>query len=278
MKIQINFLKNKILVFTGLVLLSLSGFSLDLPTRPEPPTLVNDFAGIIDQGSKMQLERKLVDFFASTSNQIAVVTVNDLQGYDPADFAFRLGEKWGIGNAKFDNGILILVKPKTSDSRGEAFIAVGYGLEGAIPDAIAKRIVEQEMIPGFKQGDMAGGINNAVEVLSSLARGEYSSQQYAKKRSGGAGIGSLFFVFLVFIVVISRFSRSGRYYSSGSRSSLPFWLAMGLFSGAGRRHDGFFDSFSNGSGSFGGGSGSSFGDFGGFGGGSFGGGGAGGSW
>jgi len=278
-----NNLMNKI-VFSLLGLLLFNGlFAQDLPARPEPPTLVNDFAQIIDPGSESALEQKLVDFFAATSTQIAVVTVDDLQGYEPSDYAFRLGEQWGVGNEKFDNGIVILVKPKTNDSRGQVFIAVGYGLEGVVPDATAKKIVENDIIPYFQNGDMIGGIDNATNILISLSKGEYNYQQYAKKGSGGgAGIAPIIILVLVFVVLPAIFGRRrGSFYSAGNKSNLPFWLAMGLLSGAGRKHSGFFDDFSSGSGSFGGfgsGSGNSFGSFGGFGGGSFGGGGAGGSW
>ena len=81
-----------------------------------------------------------------------------------------MGEKWGIGSEKFDNGILVLLKPKTSDSKGEVFIAVGYGLEGVVPDATAKRIVENEMIPMFRENNMYGGIEKATDVLIDLTR------------------------------------------------------------------------------------------------------------
>jgi uncharacterized protein len=265
-----------------IILLAVMGLSLQaqqIPHRPEPPTLVTDLANIIDDQSERAMEQKLVDFFAATSTQIAVVTLNDLDDYPISDFAFRLGEKWGIGDARFNNGILILVKPKTAGSRGEVFIAPGYGLEGVVPDGIAKRIVEQEMIPYFQQGDMTGGIDNAVNVLISLTKGEYSHQQYAKKGSGGGSAAPFIIMALLFFVLPAILGRRrGNYYSTGNKSNLPIWIAMGMLSGMGRKHSGFFGDFSSGSGSFGSGSGSSFGSFGGFGGGRFGGGGAGGSW
>ncbi len=150
--------------------LTLTAFGI--PSRPNPPTLVTDLADVFSANEEEYLERKLVDFFASTSNQIAVVTVSDLEGYDISDLAFRIGADWGIGSEKFDNGILILLKPKTADSNGQAFIAVGYGLEGVVPDITAKQIVENEMIPRFKEGNMFAGIDNAANVLIELAKGE----------------------------------------------------------------------------------------------------------
>lgn len=251
----------------------------NIPARPEPPTLVTDLADILSPAEEQQLERKLVDFFAETSNQLAVVSVPDLQGDAIADYAVQLAHAWGIGNAQFDNGLLILLKPKTADSKGEVFIAVGYGLEGAIPDAATKQIVENEMIPYFQNNDMFGGINQASTVLMELARGEYSHQQYAQQ-SGSGGFNPFIIIIILFFVLPVVFgSRRKGVYSAGRRnSSLPFWLAMGLLSGGGRNHGGFFNDFSSGSGRFGGGGGGSFGSFGGFGGGGFGGGGAGGSW
>ena len=94
-------------------------FSQDIPERPVPPRLVNDFAGMLSTQEADVLERKLVAFNDSTSTQIAIVIVRSLNGYDKADYAQRLAEKWGIGQKGLNNGVLILVKPKTADSRGE---------------------------------------------------------------------------------------------------------------------------------------------------------------
>lgn len=249
----------------------------DIPERPVPATLLTDYANVFSKDEQMQLERKLVDFFAATSNQIAVVTVNNFAGYDKADYAVRLAQKWGVGSEKFDNGILVLVKPKTGESSGQVQIAVGYGLEAVVPDATAKQITENEMIPLFKQGDMYGGVNNALNVIMDLAKGEYNYQQYAEHVSAGGGFNPFILIILIFFVFPILFGRRRRgiYGAGRGGSSLPFWLAMGMMSG--NRHGGMFNDFSKGSGSFGGG-GSSFGSFGGFGGGGFGGGGAGGSW
>ncbi len=267
-------MKKNILFYIALFFVGIS-FADELPKRPVPPTLVTDFADVLDEREELQLEQKLVSYFSSTSTQIAVVTVNDLAGNDISDYAFRLGEKWGIGSKDFDNGILILVKPKQSTGRGRVFIAVGYGLEGAVPDATANKIVDNEMIPYFKSGDMYAGIDKATSVLIDITRGEYSAQQYAEQVSGGFNPFILFLViFFIFPLIFGRRRRG--YYSTGGRSSLPLWLALGFLGGSSRGHSGSFSDFSSGSGSFGGGG--SFGSFGGFGGGGFGGGGAGGSW
>lgn len=255
------------LVLTGFV----AGSLAQIPERPVPPRLVNDFAGVLSRNEFSKLENTLEDFARQTSTQIIVVTVADLEGYDRSDYAFQLGEKWGVGQKGKDNGIVVLLKPKTSDSSGQVFVATGYGLEGVLPDAIVNRdIVDHEMIPRFKQNDYYGGLTAGLDVIMSITRGEYTAEQYKEKvESGGAaGIPFLFILFILLFVIFGR-GRRNRFYSPGR--SLPFWLAMGMMSGS-NRSSGSFGNFSSGSGGFGGGG------FGGFGGGSFGGGGAGGSW
>ncbi len=247
----------------------------EFPVRPEPPRLVNDFAGILAPDQRNALENKLDQFNEKTSTQIAIVTINDLKGYDKADYAFRLGEKWGIGQKGKNNGILILVKPKTSESKGEVFVAVGYGLEGAVPDAIANEtVINNEILPAFRQGDYYSGLDRGTSVLIALTAGEYTADQYKKavgKKS--PGIGGLGIIILI-LVIIFFFNRGNRdQHSIGTHSS--FWSTLLLMNMLGGRGGGSWSDFSGGRGGFGGGSG---GDFGGFGGGSFGGGGAGGSW
>ncbi|MBL7942177.1 MAG: TPM domain-containing protein, partial [Flavobacteriales bacterium] len=137
------------------------------PERDEN-LLVYDVADVIDDAAEQQLNQLLSNFSLNTSNQIVVVVVPDLCGMDRAQYAIELGEAWGVGQEKEDNGVVVLVKPKTPDENGKAFIAVGRGLTAAIPAATAFDIVNNEMIPVFKQGDYAGGINAGVRVLMDL--------------------------------------------------------------------------------------------------------------
>lgn len=247
----------------------------NLPERPVPPRLVNDFANVLTPQHERALERKLVAFNDSTSNQITIIIVSDFNGYDKASFANRIGEKWKVGQKEFDNGVVIALQPKTSRQKGEVFIATGYGLEPVIPDAIANRIVDVEMIPHFKNNNYYQGLNKATTVLMGLAVGEFNSDQYRKDTSsGGAGFLVPIIVMIIVLVVIKRGQSSQRNISgkgSGNAGLLGALLLMSM----GNRHSGHWNDFSSGSGGFGGGGG---GGFGGFGGGSFGGGGAGGSW
>ncbi len=242
-----------------------SGFA-QIPERPNPPRLVNDFANILSQSEIDQLESGLVKFDNATSTQIVVVTVSSLEGYDPADFAFTIGEKWGVGQKGKDNGLIVMVKPKQENSRGQVFIATGYGLEGVLPDAVINStVVDYEMIPRFKENDYFGGIVAGINVIMDITKGEYTAEEYKQNvgQNKEAGIVPALIIFILIFVFIMR-GRRNRFYSPGR--SLPFWLAMGMLSGS-SRSGGSFGNFSSGSGGFGG-----------FGGGSFGGGGAGGSW
>lgn len=270
-----NAMRNVFTTIFTLIIFQFSVFS-QIPDRPNPPRLVNDFAQVLNQKEFNSLESSLEQFARETSTQIVVVTVDDLQGYDPGDYAFRLGEKWGVGQKGKNNGITIILKPKQDNSKGQVFVATGYGLEGVLPDAVVNgTVIDNEMIPRFEKKDYYGGLVNGIKVIENITRGEYTAAQYQQKVAEQKGGGLPFIIILVlfFIIIPILRGRRRRFYSPGG--SLPFWLALGMMSGRSSHH-GTFGNFSSGSGSFGGGGG--FGGFGGFGGGSFGGGGAGGSW
>jgi len=233
-----------------------------------PNHLVIDRADVLNPQQEKELESYLVQFSKETSNQILVVTVNSLCGYDKSEFTYTLGEKWGVGQKGFDNGIVVMVKPHGKAGDRHTFIAVGYGLEGVIPDATAKRIVSKEMIPYFKKGEFFNGIGKSVQTLAALAKGEINSKAYNKKADKIPIFPILFVLGIIFLVFFSNVQRV-RKYSVGHNMS--FWAAMMLMSQTRHRSGGGWNNFNSGGGSFGGG-------FGGFGGGSFGGGGAGGSW
>ena len=250
----------------ALVCLLAAAMSYAVPSRPDPQRLVNDLARVFTPEQVSRLENTLVAFDDSTSNQIAVVTVKDLEGYDASEYAVRIGLDWGVGSEQFNNGIVLLVKPKTFDSAGQVFIAVGYGLEGAIPDAYAKRIIENELIPHFRNNDYYAGVEAACDVLMKLASGEISEPRGEEEDDALLEIiATLLFIGLlifIFIIAIGQNDDNGHSSGGGRRT-----IYVGPIITSGR-------SYGGGS-SFGGGFG---GGFGGFGGGSFGGGGAGGSW
>ena len=269
---QINYINrisvNSLITLLLLIPMIVSGQTDVVPARPEPPRLVNDFVGFLTPGEQNQLERKLVAFDDSTSTQIAIIIVKSLDGYDVSEVATRIGHAWGIGQKGKNNGIVILVKPKTSNEAGKVAIATGYGAEGSVTDALSRRIIEEDIFPAFKQGKYYQGLDKAVSTLYSLLRGEFTPSQYlakAKKHKGSKfPVAILVFIVIIVVALFNRRSSNGtRQFSSGG--GIPFWLLM---MGSGR---------SSGSGSYGdfqsGGN-----EFGGFGGGDFGGGGASGSW
>ncbi len=261
-----------VILFFFIILTSLE--AQDLPVRPEPPRLVNDFAGILTAEEQQRLESKLVAFNDSTSTQLLVVIVKSLNGYDKNDFAYRIGQSWGAGQKGKNNGAVILVKPKYPNEKGEASIQTGYGLEGAIPDALAKRIVENEMIPNFREENYYKGIDAATSTMMSLVKGEFTADQYAKRAKNKSTPWALVIPLIILVVVFSMI-RGSRNNVHSVGKHLPFWTALWMLGSMGGGGRGSWSDFSSGSGSGGFGGGSSFG---GFGGGSFGGGGAGGSW
>lgn len=147
------------------------------PDLPAPTNLlVNDFAGVFTTAQTRTLETRLEAFSDSTSNQICVVTVSDLQGYEAGDYAQRLGQYWGVGSSK-DNGVLILLKPRSETERYiDVFIATGYGIEGALTDALCKRIINNQMAPFLRQDppDYYGAVEAAVSRIEPVMLGEYN--------------------------------------------------------------------------------------------------------
>ena len=253
--------RHKLTLLLGLlfVLLLLStSLKAQLPSPPNPPRLVNDYTGTLTAHQVSVLEHKLAAYNDSTSTQFLVLLVDDLQGYSIEQYATEIGHSWGVGQQGKNNGAVILVKPKKGSENGKVTISTGYGIEEYVTDATAKRIIEKEMIPAFKENDYYTGIDNAVNVMMDLCSGKFTQDEYAGDEDFPTWLLVLFFIAL--IVIFSKFSdNNGQSYSGGGTRTI--WIPMGGGFGGG--------------GSFGGGS---SGGFGGFGGGGFGGGGASGSW
>lgn len=239
-------------------------YAQDLP--PESKTLVTDYTGTLSQSEIQQLERKLVAFDDSTSTQIAVVVVKSTEGYDISDYAVQLANKWAVGNSKYDNGILLLAALEDRT----VTIQTGYGVEGALPDIIAHRIIQNEIRPAFRQQNYFEGLDSATDAIISYTKGEYKDPRARGKEKNGGGVPVILIIIIV-IVIISIISKGGGgnrggKVMTGRGSSDLFWWTL-------------LNSLGRGGGGFGGGGGSSGGGgFGGFGGGGFGGGGASGRW
>ena len=245
--------------------------AFDVPSRPQPARLVNDFAGTLSAAERDALERKLVAFDDSTGSQIAVVIVPSTDGVAPVDYATEVLRSWGVGRAGVDDGVVLLVAVQDRD----VFIATGFGAEGALTDAMAGTIVRQVIVPRFRQGAFYAGIDEATTAIASALSGQFEPPSRSAPAAGGQVDSLLCMLFIVFVILVVLSSRtkapppSGRSGGRGRRgSSGPGVIFLPGFGGGGG--GGFGGGF--GGGGFGGGG------FGGFGGGFGGGGGAGGSW
>lgn len=199
-------MRTKHLLLTLLMLLMAvpAALAVDLPDRPTPPRLVNDFAGILDADEAQRMEDSLETVARETSNQIAVITVKDLQDLEPWDYAVQLGRKWGIGGKEHNNGVIILIKPTSGRGDGRVTIQVGYGLEGVLPDGFCSDIIENEMTPSFKEGDYEEGLWAALNVIIPTVKGEYNEKAYyddqREVNTAIAIIVLLFFGFMAFVM------------------------------------------------------------------------------
>lgn len=228
----------------------------DFPERPNPPRLVHDFADILSSGEEQALEAKLRAYNDSTSTQIAIVIMRSIGMYEGNDFAQRLAQKWGIGQKGKDNGIILLAAMENR----EFSIQTGYGMEEKITDYASKSIIQNNVIPNFKNKNYYQGFEEATDAIIALASGTYNADDVKKERKG-LSIWTILIIIILFIVISNIFGGKG---GRGGRRGTTFSSRGGYFGG------GF------GGGSWGGGG--SSGGFGGFGGGGFGGGGASGRW
>ena len=216
---------------------------------------VNDTANLMPPARAQALEQRLEQFENDTGHQIAVLTIPSLQGEDIAGFGIRVAENWKIGKKKFDNGAILIVARDDHKLR----IEVGYGLEGVLPDAIANRIIQEIIVPRFRDKDFPGGIEAGVEAIMKVTSGEPLPETARKRKTAPRSyiplIAPLLLLVFFFFSIFSRWGHPNGWSPGGRRR----------YSDTG---GGFFP------GGFGGGGGGGFSS----GGGGFGGGGASGSW
>lgn len=246
------------------ILVGCRALAQNIPAKPNPPRLVNDFAHVLSAAQVDALERKLVAYDDSTSTQIAIVTVETTDNYPIEDYARKILRDWGVGNKKTNNGIVLLAAIRDHKIR----IETGGGMEGSIPDVTASHIISDNIVPNFRADNYYKGFDDATDAIFQAAAGEYKAPEDYDKRGGSShgGGGRAFGGILIFIIIlIVLFSRRG-----GGGGGGGLWIAAALLNnlGGGGRGGGW-----GGGGDSGGGGG-----FGGFGGGSGGGGGASGSW
>lgn len=225
-------MKKFLLTLFAIVLSSTIFADIPAPTNK----LVNDFASVMTTEQTLELECSLRMYNDSTSNQLCVVTVESLDDLTPAEYAQQLGEKWGVGQAGKDNGVIILVKKKTEESGGDVFIATGYGVEGLLPDAICKRIVERTMIPKLKEGDYHGAIVDAISEIQKYLSVEFISDEINSENLSWWKIVLIIIILIMFIVLFTdgnTHSGGSSSFSSGGSSSRSFSFGGGGFGGGG---------------------------------------------
>lgn len=245
-----------------LALAPASGAAPSLPPRPPTATFVNDFAGLLDAGTKSELEAIGRALDVKTGAEIVVVTVPSLGGVPIEDYALELFRTWGLGDKEKNNGVLLLVDKERlfKGQSGKVRIEVGYGLEGAIPDGKAGRILDEKVLPSWEEKKYAEGIRAGYLALAAAVAEEYKVDLNADRT----------------LNVLTDYQLAPRASSGFPWELLPLFIFLFIFlmSGLGRRRRGLwwwggFGSGGWGGGGFGGGWGG-----GGFGGGSSGGGGA----
>lgn len=276
----------KACLFAFSLMLSLASGSLraELVAVPALQHRVTDLTQTLSPEQQTQLEAKLADFEQQKSSQIAVLIVASTKPEEIEQYSIRVVDAWKLGREKEDDGVLLVVAKDDRKMR----IEVGYGLEGAIPDLIAKRIITEIMAPSFRQGDFYGGINNAVEQLMRLISGEKLPEP-AHSKSTGDKLWDMMYLLFIGAFVVGGILRAifgnflGGLLNGGFIGMLVWIFGGGLFIALVLGLIAFFFTFAGssglvhpgglGGGGFGGGSGGWSG-----GGGGFGGGGASGNW
>jgi len=242
-----------------LCFLALAGANAAEIIPPAPARYFNDYANVVSSSTANQLDKVLEDFERSTSSQIVVAIYPQMQsGSSLEDYCQRIFEAWKVGQKSRDNGAVLFVFVQERKMR----IEVGYGLEGALPDALAKQIIEEQIKPAFQKGDFESGLAAGVRTMLAAVRGEYKGTGATvgeRSRSlRGNPVKVYFFLFIFLLMVISwmrhsrgtMYNRSGRSRWGGGWSSWPGGGSWGGGSGGG---GGFSGGFSGGGGRSGGG-------------------------
>lgn len=270
-----TFKKEILLVLFFSIFLPINSFALTIPEKPTG--YVNDYAGLLSKEATVQISANLSSYEKETSNQIVVAVFKSLEGESLEDFSIKLAEKWKVGTKDKDNGVIFLV---FKDDR-KVRIEVGYGLEGALTDAISSEIIRKEIIPNFKAGNFDDGISNAVNAIINATKGEYKASPTKTKGDNQALFSLIIFLFFIMpllayiatvflcvsffgfpmgliialpiIAILEVIKRIFFNYSGETFSGRGNGFYGGGFGGGGFSSGGGFSGFSGGGGSFGGG-------------------------
>jgi uncharacterized protein len=223
---------------------------------PKPAGYFNDYAGVVSKEAASRFNEQLAHFERETSDQVVVAVFPKMQSdSDIADYTQRVAQAWGVGQKERRNGVVLFVFIQDR----KMFIQVGYGLEGALPDATAFDITERQIKPLFRTGNYEAGLATGIDLICKAVRGEYKgSGKTVTERQGVSGVVSSLLPFIVFIIVLMLLSRLFRKlggYGYSSRGGGPVFIPSGggWSSGGGSGGGGGFSGFGGGGGSFGGG-------------------------
>jgi uncharacterized protein len=222
---------------------------------PKPAGYFNDYAGVVSKEAASRFNEQLAQFERDTSNQVVVAVFPKMQSdSDIADYTQRVAQAWGVGQKERRNGVVLFVFIQDR----KMFIQVGYGLEGALPDATAFDITERHIKPLFRAGNYEAGLATGIDLILKAIRGEYKGSGKTVAERGVTGVVSNVLPFIVFIIVLMLLSRlmrkmGGYGYSSGRGGPIFIPSSGGWSSGGGGGGGGGFSGFGGGGGSFGGG-------------------------
>jgi uncharacterized protein len=207
-----------------LLLLFFAAHAVAAPSFPALTGRVVDNAGLLTPAEKNTLTAILAQHESNTTDQIVVVTLKDLQGYDIADYGYQLGRHWGIGQKGKDNGALLIVAPDERKVR----IEVGYGLEGELTDKLSHDIIQEVILPRFKEGDYPAGILNGTKAVLSVLEGSYAPQKRSAEGNSSSSDFSGIIIFAVFIIT----AVANVLGNASSKLRLIFGSAAGTVAGA----------------------------------------------
>lgn len=212
-----------LLIFAASIAAPVSAQKIELPANDG---YVTDSARLLTPEQDQALEDLLSAYERETSNQIVVLIIPSLRGESGLDIALEAHRTWGVGGSEKDNGIVLLVAYEDR----EVFISVGNGLEGAVPDIVAKGVIDEEIVPRFREGAYAEGIRGAIEALQKHIGGEYTADRYAE-RNGAGWSPAMFFVFLVLLQwIVAILERTKSWWLGGVLGGIGALILVAIFS------------------------------------------------
>ncbi len=262
-----HYIKYIFLLLTFIFFSESSWAQFTIPSKPDRNMYVYDYVDLLSQQQINHLQNKLYRYEDSTSTQIVIVIIDDLKGEDISMLGTKWAHAWGIGGKEEDNGIFILLQKDSNGPGGQIDIATGYGIEYRMTDRMSKRIINQIVIPNFKQQQYYEGLDQATDAIISILNGEFEGDGIHPDDTEAFWIPLLFLLFIILIIILSKRNHGGSGGSGGMRG--PSILDMLILGSMGRSSGGGYTGGGFGGGGFSGGS---------FGGGGFGGGGASGRW